>query len=180
MFTFFSHIAGRPLRPNRNCRQRHEVQASPRSQRMFQTVTQMDGDEEMARRLQVMQMCCDNILVIHMIFLSYMLYPCHAIFLSDVISLSYMWYSWHCDILVRHHVISLLCDIPVMWYPCCTCYILVVHVISLSDMISVTQNIFAMHVIMLKLSSLSYVYVGYFKIKVFYFYNLQILIFRSI
>ncbi|XP_052685027.1 uncharacterized protein LOC128164917 isoform X2 [Crassostrea angulata] len=47
-----SSVKGRPLRPNRNCRQRHEVQASPRSQRMFQTVTQMDGDEEMARRLQ--------------------------------------------------------------------------------------------------------------------------------
>lgn len=119
MFTFFSHIAGRPLRPNRNCRQRHEVQASPRSQRMFQTVTQMDGDEEMARRLQVMQMCCDNILVIHVIFLSYILYPCHAIFFS-------------CDILVRH-VISLSCDILIR------CDIFVIHVIFLSHVISLSD-----------------------------------------
>ncbi|XP_061175682.1 uncharacterized protein LOC133184607 [Saccostrea echinata] len=47
-----SSVKGRPLRPNRNCRQRSEILASPRSQSVFQAVSEMEMDEEMARRLQ--------------------------------------------------------------------------------------------------------------------------------
>ncbi|XP_062598161.1 uncharacterized protein LOC134259570 [Saccostrea cucullata] len=47
-----SSVKGRPLRPNRNCRQRVEILASPRSQSVFQAVNEMEMDEEMARRLQ--------------------------------------------------------------------------------------------------------------------------------